>query len=36
VHLKGGAGIAIRHYVERQRCVAKLLSRSQVVYLDQS
>jgi hypothetical protein len=36
MHLRRGAGTAIRHYAERQRCPAILLSRSQVVYLDQS
>jgi hypothetical protein len=36
MHFRRGAGTAIRHYAERQRCVAILLSRSQDVYLDQS
>jgi hypothetical protein len=36
VRLRRGAGAAIRHYAERQRCAAKLLSWSQVVYLDKS
>jgi hypothetical protein len=36
MHLRRGAGSTIRHYAERQRCAAILLSRSQVVYLDQS